>query len=461
MSARFDHLVVAVEDLDESAVRWRAAGLPADRGGAHPVGTENVLIRGPEAAYVELIAPGRDGSNPWMDRVRSARGPISWAVAVDDVDAARTSMMDAGFTPSPVVDGSRRTPDGGVVEWRLCDVGPGPYDGALPFLIQWTTPMAAGPADGPIVEQVILTPPDPDRIADLLVALGFVPSRHWPRRMFHEPGSPLSITLNPIGEPQDLGEGSWSMGWGEDADEPPVSITLRVPLGELTRHTLDGVAVTTFRDRRRFAAASLLPAVEEAFARLRGDLVDWPNPHPAGASPAEHEYSRLTGPGRYRLLAVRTDAWTEAITSAGLGVAERVDPTAVSWPVEQHLDPSRATLLRGAPGAQPIIVGLFAEGTFVQVGVGDPVEVLDRQPDCGCDACDTGSTDLLETVDSAFILALSGGVYVVREGDKVVRRSLDGWGSNGMFTRGEQERWLAEADAGRRTEGVVRGDAWL
>ena len=48
----------------------------------------------------------------------------------------------------------------------------------------------------------------------------------------------------------------------------------------------------------------------------------------------------------------------------------------------------------------------------MQVGVGDLVEVLDRQPDCGCDACDTGSADLLDTVDNAFVLALSGGVYV-------------------------------------------------
>ena len=43
----------------------------------------------PAPAYVELIAAGRDESNPWLDRVRSARGPISWAVAVDDVDEAR------------------------------------------------------------------------------------------------------------------------------------------------------------------------------------------------------------------------------------------------------------------------------------------------------------------------------------------------------------------------------------
>jgi hypothetical protein len=36
----------------------------------------------------------------------------------------------------------------------MCDVGPGPYDGSLPFLIQWTTPMLPGPAHGPVVRSL-------------------------------------------------------------------------------------------------------------------------------------------------------------------------------------------------------------------------------------------------------------------------------------------------------------------
>ena len=419
-----------------------------------------MLVRGPKPAYVELIAAGTDESNPWLDRVRSARGPISWAIAVDDIEVARTSLVDAGFTPSPVVDGSRRTPEGGVVEWRLCDVAEGPYDGTLPFLIQWTTPMEPGSPDGPIVEHVSLTPSDADRLADLMLAVGFAPSRHWPRRVFHDAVSPVGITLNPVGEAEDLGEGSWSVSW-EGSDEPPVTVTLRVPHGEQALHTLDGVAVTTFPDPRRFAGAGLLPAVDEAFVRLRGDLADWPNPHPGGAAPAEHEYSRVSDPERYRLLAVRADAWVEAVTAAGLGVAEQVDPVSVSWVDEQHLEPGRTTVLRGAGGTQPVVVGYFSDETFVQIGVGQPVEVLDRQPDCGCDACDTGSVDLLETVDNAFILALSGGVYVVRgRGSSVVRRSLDGWSSNDV-DHDQGARWLAEAADGRRTDGVVSGDPWL
>jgi hypothetical protein len=456
MGARFDHLVVAVEDLDEAASRWRAAGIPVERGGAHPVGTENVLVRGPAPAYVELISAGSDESNPWLDRIRSARGPISWAVAVDDLDAARTALEAAGFEPDPPVPGSRRTPDGELLEWRVCDVGPEPYDGSLPFLIEWTTPMAPGPADGPVLEWISLAPPDPDRVAALLLALGFAGDRHFPRRAFFERDG-ASITLLPLGEPEHADEATWTF-FETDEELQSASIVLSMPRDTSATLVLDQVEVTTRPDRRRFPGTALLPAVDEAFARLRGDLADWPDPHPGGRPAGEAEYSRVTEPERYRLLAARADAWVEAIVAAGLGEAEQVDPGSVTWVGEQHLVPGRTTVVSGGPGTQPVVVALLQDETFVQIGVGDPVEVLELQPDCGCDACDTGSVDLLDTVDDAFVLALGGGVLVVRDGDRVVRRTLDGWSSSGVS---DAERWLDDAAAGRRTDGVVEGEPWL
>ncbi|MGF9754751.1 DUF6226 family protein [Microvirga sp. 0TCS3.31] len=456
MGARFDHLVVAVEDLDGAAARWRAAGIPAERGGAHPVGTENVLVRGPAPAYVELIAAGSDESNPWLDRVRSARGPISWAVAVDDLDEARTALQAAGFEPDPPVPGSRRTPDDELLEWRVCDVGPEPYDDTLPFLIEWTTPMPVGPADGPVLEGISLVPPDPDRVAELLLALGFTGDRHFPRRVFMARDA-ASITLLPLGEPEHADGATW-VSFEKDAPLQPASLILATAGGEDATVVLDQVEVTTRPDRRRFPASALLPAVDEAFARLRGDLVDWPDPRPGGGPAAEEEYSRVTEPERYRLLAARADAWVEAVVAAGLGQAEWVDPPSVTWVGEQHLSPSRTTVVRGRPGTQPVVVAVLQDETFVQVGIGDPAEVLELQPDCGCDACDTGSADLLGTVDDAFVLALGGGVLVVREGDRVVRRTLDGWSSSGVS---DAERWLDDAAAGRRTDGVVAGEPWL
>ncbi|GAB3021573.1 hypothetical protein GCM10011376_21470 [Nocardioides flavus (ex Wang et al. 2016)] len=410
MRARFDHLVVAVDDLDEAAARWTTAGLPAVRGGAHPVGTVNALVRGPGPAYVELIAAGSADSNPWLDRVRSARGPISWAIAVDDVDDARAALVGAGFTPGEVREGSRTTPDGEVVAWRMCDVGPGPYDGSLPFLIEWTSPMGPGPADGPVLRWFELAPPDPDRLADLLLALGFEGRRFWPRRSFKTAGG-VGITVHPLAEAAE-----------QDPDQPVAAVVLALAGGELTRHRLDGVVVTTHPDRRRFAASALQP-------------------------------SRGSGSARER-----ADAWVRAVVEAGLATVEDVD---VEWAEGVAVEVTGAIRLHGPAGTQPVTVvrGVHPldRHVVVVIGVGDPVEVIERQPAIG----GAPVAEQVDRIDDAFVLALSGGVYAVRGRRRSVTRHPDGMASDGRFADGEAEQWLEQAATGRRTDGVTAGEPWL
>jgi hypothetical protein len=318
------------------------------------------------------------------------------------------------------VPGSRRTPDGDVLEWRVCDVGSGPYDGSLPFLIEWSVPMPPGPPRGPVVEHVDIVPREAERVADVLVALGFEPSRHWPRRHFVDSVG-VVVTLGPLGDPEVLGEDSWSMSWSAP-DHCLASLALAVPGGGLTRLTLDGVGITTRPDRRRFAAATLQPA--------------------GGADDCR----------------VRAEAWIESVVAAGLGVA---DPADVVWATGTSVEVDRVVRLRGADGTQPITVVWGSHHTVdepvVVVGVGDPVEALERQPEWHS----VGAAHAVARVDDAFVVALSGGVYAVRKPHKAVVRSLDGWSSDGLFADGEAERWLAEAAAGRRTDGVVAGDPWI
>jgi hypothetical protein len=168
---RVDHVVVSVADLPSAVTRWQAAGLPAALGGRHPWGTANALVRGPGRAYVELITAD-EGDDPVAVRVRSAPGPLAWALAVDDIDQTRESLLAHGYTPGPAVASSRTTPDGDRLRWRLADVGDGPMHAYLPFLIQWETPMPPGPADGPVLTRVTLEVPFPEELATLLLACG-------------------------------------------------------------------------------------------------------------------------------------------------------------------------------------------------------------------------------------------------------------------------------------------------
>lgn len=423
MAARFDHLVVAVEDLDEARARWASAGLPAERGGAHPVGTENALVRGPSPAYVELIAAGRDESNPWLDRVRSARGPISWAIAVDDVDAARASLLAAGFDPGAPTPGSRRTPSGDVLTWRVCDVGPRPYDDSLPFLIEWSAPMGPGPADGPVVEALSVVVRDPDRVADLVLALGFEPQPPWPRRMF-EDAAGVRLTIAPVGPPADRGGASWSTSWEEPA-APAASLALRTASGEIGHHDLDGVAVDVWPDRRRHAASALQPADGDG----DGSAIE------------------------------RAEAWLRAIIDGGLGTAREVD---VAWADGVAIDVVRATRVDGPVGTQPVTVvrGVHPldRTDVVVIGVGDPVVVIERQP---AGPRPESVVRQVGLVDDAFVHVLTGGVYAVRGRRRSVVRHADGMRSHGRFADGEAERWLADAAGGTRTAGVVVGAPWV
>lgn len=413
MPARFDHLVIAVADLDEAVARWTAAGIHPTRGGAHPVGTVNALVRGPGAAYLELIAAGRDESNPWLNRVRSASGPISWAVAVDDVDEARALLVDAGFEPRPVTEGSRLTPDGDTVAWRMCDVGPGPYDAGLPFLIEWATPMAPGPADGPVVRHLALAPPDPDRVADLLMALGWVGDLSWPRRAFTGVGGGVGITLLPLGEPVPRpGTAFVTVDVPGSSSLPDTFVTLDVSRPDASRWSLDGVLVHAHSDERAHPAYPLLAAVERVFGATRGDLADWPDPHPRGGAPLEEEYSRVRDPGKYRLLGVRVEAWLRVIEEQGLGGVEDVTGDAGRWladpgPVVRRT--SRVSPTR--PGAVPLLVARTstddAPDHGVVVGAGDPARQVATIPHCGCDACDEGSARLLEELDETMMRLLS------------------------------------------------------
>lgn len=173
----------------------------------------------------------------------------------------------------------------------------------------------------------------------------------------------------------------------------------------------------------------LLADVERAFAVTGADTPPWPDPHltPDGRDvpTREEEYSRCLDPGKHRILAARAEAWAQVLT--GRGWAERgeiADGAALPWRTAPGPTLHRATVLHPhGSGAHPLVLVRTAPDEEdghqdptsadallpgLVVGVGDPPHPVGTLPFCGCDACDDGSSSLLEQLDQAVLSIVDG-----------------------------------------------------
>lgn len=161
--------------------------------------------------------------------------------------------------------------------------------------------------------------------------------------------------------------------------------------------------------------AELEARVASTYARL--DLPEWPDPHPDRAEPSDEEYSRLTEPQRYRIVHARARVWQSVLIEALGAQSEVLDPTGFATfdrGVRLVADVSAALplLLLEHDVPQPEGRSLPSLG----IAVVRPDLVVELQPDCGCDACDFGSEDLLGAVDAA-IRRVVGGPFVLLRND--------------------------------------------
>ena len=126
--ARFDHIVVAVKDLNKAITTYRnGLGFTVVPGGEHPAGTHNALVHF-GLSYVELLAV-RDPSNPqakWLKEWIATAGenPPTYAVAVADLDAAVARLDEAEIPHAEIEPGQRTTPEGRTLRWRSVVVAP-------------------------------------------------------------------------------------------------------------------------------------------------------------------------------------------------------------------------------------------------------------------------------------------------------------------------------------------------
>lgn len=195
----------------------------------------------------------------------------------------------------------------------------------------------------------------------------------------------------------------------------------------------------------------LTERVDAIFAGRPAEIADWTDPNPE-REPADDAYSRVTNPERWRIVNVRADAWTQALSDLGLARIDR--PATITWaPGRYSVGETHHNQLLVPAVPQGLCLalghlhmdGVSAAGVVVgaSVGAGAPAELVEMIPDCSCDACDSGSADALEVLDRNIINIVGGTYRRLAKGRQTVTVFQDGRGSSNMSRR-QVERLLAK-----------------
>jgi Glyoxalase-like domain len=148
-----DHIILGCNDLDKSidAVEENTGVRPAV-GGVHPGrGTRNALLSLGERRYLEIIAPDPAQSQiVHFPQIRSMTEPrlIGWAVHPPDIAAIANQLRENKIEFSGPADGSRKRPDGQVLNWKTINLADDRH-GLLPFFIEWSAGSVHPSVDAP------------------------------------------------------------------------------------------------------------------------------------------------------------------------------------------------------------------------------------------------------------------------------------------------------------------------
>jgi hypothetical protein len=173
---RLDHIMYATPDLQRGidAIGDLTGVAPAPSGSHPGLGTRNALSSLGSDQYLEIIAPDPEqelqGTLGAQLVERGTSGIRGWAIATDDLEGARSIIIDNGLEPHPVVDMTRTTPDGVRLEWQLFLLQGAP---SLPFFIDWKDsphPARTAPSGCTLIEFSVSTP-DAAAIRALMAAL--------------------------------------------------------------------------------------------------------------------------------------------------------------------------------------------------------------------------------------------------------------------------------------------------
>lgn len=121
MATGIDHVVIAVNDLNQTVTDFTAAGFTVVPGGTHANGeTHNALVAFADGAYFELIAwldPSSATRTAWFERLAEGEGFVDFALRSADLHDEVVRLRSSGLDAPDPAPGGRTRPDGQRVEW--------------------------------------------------------------------------------------------------------------------------------------------------------------------------------------------------------------------------------------------------------------------------------------------------------------------------------------------------------
>lgn len=169
-----DHVILGCTDLDEGIeFVFRHLGVRAIAGGVHPgAGTKNALLSLGTMRYLEIMAPDPlqpDAPDP--RNVRTLKGPalVGWAEHRAHLDDFASRLHAAGVAVAGPVPGSRKRPDGSVLNWKSLPLKEDEH-GVLPFFIEWGASSTHPSVDSPKgcgIDSLQIATPDPTALETL------------------------------------------------------------------------------------------------------------------------------------------------------------------------------------------------------------------------------------------------------------------------------------------------------
>jgi catechol 2,3-dioxygenase-like lactoylglutathione lyase family enzyme len=148
-----DHILLGCSDLDRGIeFVEKHTGVRAAFGGVHPGrGTQNALLSLGERHYLEIIArdPLQSGAADHYGLAKLIEPRlVGWAAHPGDLNSFATRLRDADIAFDGPNPGSRKRPDGRLLQWKTLNLKDD-HAGLLPFFIEWSADTVHPSADAP------------------------------------------------------------------------------------------------------------------------------------------------------------------------------------------------------------------------------------------------------------------------------------------------------------------------